>query len=111
MRRRAVEVEVIFFDVLAVVAFAVREPEETLLEDRVFPVPEGERKAEALFVIGDPSDTVLAPAIGARTGVIVGKEIPGVTPLAIVLAHRAPLAFAQVGSPLLPGRLLFPRFS
>ena len=94
MRRRTVEVEVVFFDVLAVVAFAVREPEEPLLEDRVFSIPEGKRKAEALFVIGDPSEAVLAPAIGARAGVIVGEEIPGVTPLAIVLTHRAPLAFA-----------------
>ena len=64
MCRRAVEVEVIFFDVLAVVAFAVCEPEEPLLEDRVFSVPEGERKAEELLVIGNPRQPVLAPAIG-----------------------------------------------
>ena len=65
MCRCAVEVEVIFFDVLAVVAFAVREPEEPLLEDRVFPVPESQRKAQVLFVIGNTGQTVLAPAIGS----------------------------------------------
>ena len=33
---------------------------------------------------------------------IVGKEIPGVAVLAVVLAHRPPLPLAQIGSPLLP---------
>ena len=40
MGRRAVEVEVILFDVLAVVAFAVGQPEEAFLEYRVFAVPQ-----------------------------------------------------------------------
>ena len=41
---------------------------------------------------------------------IVGEEIPGVSPWAIVLAHRAPLAFAQVGTPFLPCCTLKPVF-
>ena len=45
--RRAVEVEVVLLDVLAVVAFAVREPEEPLLQDRIPAVPQGEGEAEA----------------------------------------------------------------
>jgi hypothetical protein len=39
MGRRAVQVEVIFLGVLAMVALAVGEPEEPFLEDRVFTIP------------------------------------------------------------------------
>jgi hypothetical protein len=53
--RRAVEVEVVLLDVLAVVAFTVREAEKPLLQDRVFAVPQDEGEAEPLLVIGDPS--------------------------------------------------------
>jgi len=64
VHRRTVEVEVVFFDVLAMVAFAVRQPEETFFQDRVFPVPEGECKTEPLLVVGDFRQTILPPAIG-----------------------------------------------
>jgi hypothetical protein len=110
MRRRAVEVEVVFFDVLAVIAFAIGQPEETLLEDRVFPVPEGERKTESLFLVRDAPETILAPAIGPRASMIVGEEIPGVTPRAIVLADGSPLTFAQVRAPLLPSLFVLASF-
>jgi len=79
--RRAVEVEVVLLDVLAVVALAVGEPEEALLEDGILPVPQRQRKAQVLFVIGKAGDAVLAPAVGARARMIVGEEIPGVTEL------------------------------
>ena len=106
--RRAVEVEVVLLHVLAVVAFAVGEAEQPFLEDRVLAVPQGQREAEALLVIGNAGDAVLAPAVGARAGMIVGEEIPGVAAFAVVLAHGSPLALAEVGPPLLPGDLLLP---
>ena len=108
MGRRAVEVEVVLLDILAVVAFAVGQPEEALLEDRVPAVPQGQGKAQPLFVVGYAGQAILSPAVGPRAGLIVGEEIPGVTPLAVVLAHRPPLPLAQVGSPFLPGDLLLP---
>ena len=42
--RRAVEVEVVLLHILAVVALAVGQPEEPLLEDRVLAVPQGQAK-------------------------------------------------------------------
>jgi hypothetical protein len=36
----------------------------------------------------------------------VGEVIPRVTAVAVVLAHRTPLALAQVRTPLLPRNLL-----
>ena len=49
--RRRVEVEVVLLDVLAVVALAVGQPEQPLLEDRVAAVPERQREAEPLLVV------------------------------------------------------------
>ena len=71
VRRRAVEVEVVLLDVLAVVALAVGQAEQPLLEDRVLAVPQGQREAEPLLVVGDAGQAVLAPAIGARAGLVV----------------------------------------
>src|SRR5262245_43864572 len=102
---RAVEVEVILLDVLAMVAFAVGQPEEAFLDDRISTIPQGERKAEALAVVANAGQTILAPAVGARAGVIMGEVIPRVTVVAVVLAHCAPLTLAQIRSPLLPGNL------
>ncbi len=100
--RRRVEVEVVLLDVLAVVALAVGQPEQALLEDRVAPVPQGEREAKHLVVVADAGQPVLAPAVGARTRLVVGEVVPGVAVVAVVLAHRAPLALAEVRAPLLP---------
>src|SRR5512147_1986312 len=61
-----------------------------------------------LLVVGNAGDSVLAPAVGARAGMVVGEEIPGVTSLAVVLTHGPPLPFTEVGSPLLPKNLPFP---
>ena len=102
MGRRAVEVEVVLLDVLAVVALAVGEAEEPLLEDGVLAVPQGQREAEVLPVVGEAGQAVLAPAVGARAGLVVREVVPGVAALAVVLAHRAPLPLAEVGPPLLP---------
>jgi hypothetical protein len=63
--RSAVEVEVVLLHVFAVVALAVGQAEEALLEDRVLPVPEGDREAELLLVVGEPGQTVFPPAVGA----------------------------------------------
>ena len=103
MRRCAVEVEVVLLHVLAVIAFAVGQSEEPLLENRVPGVPEGQAEAEVLAVIGNASDPVLTPAVGARPGMIMREEIPGVPVFAVVLAHGAPLSLREVRSPLFPG--------
>ena len=108
MGRRAVEVEVVFLDVLAVIAFAVGQAEQAFLEDRVLAVPQGQREAEPLLVVGDAGQAVLAPAIGAGAGLVVAEVVPGVAAFAVVLAHGAPLPLAEVRPPFLPGHCLVP---
>jgi hypothetical protein len=106
MRGRAVKVVVILFDVLAVVAFAVGEAEESFLEDRIVAIPEREAEAEALLVVGIAGDAVFTPAIGARTSLIVREIVPGGAIVAVVFADGAPLAFAEVRTPTFPRDVL-----
>src|SRR5262249_1307735 len=72
-------------------------------EDRVRAVPERQGEAEALSLVGDAGQAVLPPSVGARTRLVMSEVVPGVSAFAVVLAHRTPLAFAEVRPPLLPG--------
>ena len=65
VRRRAVDVEVVLLHILAVVTFAVGQPEYTFLQNRVALVPQGESKTQPLLFIADSAHAVLAPAVGA----------------------------------------------
>ena len=69
-----VEVEVIFFNVLPMIAFIAGEAKEPFFQDRITAIPERQGKTQPLVVIGDASETVLTPAIGSRTSVIVWKK-------------------------------------
>jgi len=103
---RAVQLVVILFDVLTVVAFAVRQAEEPFLQNGVISVPASQADAEALLVVGVAGDAVFAPAIGARASLIVREVVPGGTIVAVVFADSAPLAFAEVGAPFFPRGVL-----
>ena len=102
VRRRVVEVPVDLLDVLAVVALVAGQAEGALLEDRVPLVPEGNREAEPGVLVGDAEKSVLAPAVGARAGVVVGQVLPRRAASGVVLADRAPLAFREVRPPPIP---------
>ena len=88
-----VEVEVIFFNVLSMIAFIAGEAKEPFFQDRITAIPERQGKTQPLVVIGDASEAVFTPAIGSRTSVIVWKKIPGSAGGAVVFPHRPPLAF------------------
>ncbi len=107
MRRRAVEIEVVFLDIFAVIALAVRQAEEAFLQDWVATVPQGQCKTKLLFVVGDTGQSIFTPAIRTRTRLIMREIIPGVSIGAVVLAHRAPLPFAEIWPPLLPRHTFF----
>ena len=109
VRGRAIEVEVVLLHILAVVALAVGEPEQALLEDRVALVPQRQREAQQLLVVAQSAEPVLAPPVGARTCLVVGEVVPGVAVLAVVLADRAPLPLAEIRSPFLPRDLRLAR--
>src|SRR5262249_48540951 len=100
--RRRVLVEINFFQVLAVVALGPAQAEGALFQDRILLVPERDREAEELVAIAEASEAILAPAVRAAPGVVVGEVVPGVSARAVVLAHRAPGALREVRPPLAP---------
>src|SRR6185437_3253506 len=87
MRWRAVEVEVVFFGVLSMVGFAVRQSEYAFLENGIFAIPHGHAKAQQLFLIADAGKTILTPVIRTRSGLVMGEIVPGISVLAVVLAN------------------------
>ena len=101
VRRRGIEVPPVLLGVLAVVALVAGQAEDPLLEDRVVPVPERERQAQLLSRVADAGQAVLAPAVRARAGLVVGEVLPGVPLGAVVLADRAPRALRDVRAPQL----------
>src|SRR5258708_21020169 len=102
MSRCRIEVEVILFDVFAVIAFVSGQAKKTLLEDRVLSVPEGQGKTQALVAVTNTGQATFLSTINARLCVIVRKIIPGFSPPAIVLAHRPPPPFTDRWPPALP---------
>src|SRR5262249_50902526 len=83
-------------DVLAVVALAVGQAEQPLLQVRVLPVPEGQREAEPLVIVRHAGGAGLAPAISAGARMSVSAVLPGVAALAGVFSSARSLSFAEV---------------
>src|SRR6266702_8767762 len=104
MRRRAVEVKVVFLDVLAVIAFVAGKPEQALFQDRIAAVPQRERKTDLLVAVADACDAVFIPAVRFRPRMIVWQMFPGRAPGTVVFADRATCALADVRSPALQVR-------
>ena len=63
--RSTVEVKVIFLDVFPVITFAVRQTEQTLFKNGIAFIPESEREAQLLLVVGDSGESVFTPVVGA----------------------------------------------
>jgi hypothetical protein len=91
------------------IAFAVREAEKPLLEDRVFAVPQRQGEAQPLMVVAETGEAVFAPMISSRAGLVMGEIVPRIASLAVILSHGAPLAFTEIGAPLFPRHALLTR--
>jgi hypothetical protein len=70
VRGRAIEVEVVLFDVLPVIALAVRESEHPLLEDRIATVPERQGETKKLLVITDTGSVTTTGVSNTYSGSI-----------------------------------------
>ena len=103
VRRGVVEVVVVLLHVLAVVPLAVGQAKEPFFEDGIGTVPEAHGKTEVLGIVRDAGNPVLPPPVGAGPCLVVREVGPGVAVLPVILSHRPPLPFAQVGPPPTPG--------
>src|SRR4051794_8026910 len=54
------------------------------------------------MTIADAADAIFVPSVGPGTSVIVREVFPRGSIGAVVLPHRAPGAFAEVGTPSFP---------
>ena len=102
VRGNRVEIVVILLHILAVIAFEIRQTEKPLLQNRVLLVPQSERKADVLMAVAKSGNAIFAPAVRARTCVIVREIVPRVAIRAVILAHSSPLALRKVWSPTFP---------
>ena len=84
VRWRTVDVKVVLLDILAVVALAVGQAKQALLEDGVSTVPQREGKAQTLLLIANAGNAVLSPVIGPRARLIMVEVVPCVTALTVV---------------------------
>ncbi len=100
--RRRVQVPPVVLDVLAVVALGSGQPERPLFQDRVLPVPQRQAQAQPLFHVAEPGQAVLSPPVRPGPRVIMRQVIPRLAVRAVVLAHRAPLALADIRPPPVP---------
>ncbi len=110
MRGRRIEIEVVLFDILAVISLVTRQAENAFFQDGVALVPEGQGKTDILLPIADASQAVFVPAVSARSGVIMRQILPCISIWAVVFAHRAPSTFAEIRAPpfpVLPARFGF----
>lgn len=78
MSGRAVAVEIVFLDVFPVIALLVGQTEEPLLDDGVPAVPQGQGETQPLARVAYAGQPVLAVAVGAKAGLVVGEEVPGI---------------------------------
>jgi hypothetical protein len=102
MARYRVQVPPVLLDILAVIALPAGQPEGPLLQDRVATVPQRKPEAQPLFHVAESGQAVLAPAVGARPGVIVRQVVPCLAVGAVVLPYRPPLPLADVRPPPVP---------
>src|SRR5262245_23353240 len=110
MGRRAVDIEVILLDILAMVAFIIGQAKQTFLEDRVLAVPQGQGQAKLLLIIRNTGQAIFPPAVGAGASLVVTEVFPGVAGITIIFTNGSPLPLAEVRSPLSPGGILLASF-
>src|SRR5262249_49048379 len=102
VRRCRIEIEVILFDILAVIALGAAESKQALFQYGIAPVPQRKRKADILMAVRDPGYAVFAPAVSFRLSMCVRQVVPRGPVRAVVFANGSPRAFAQVWAPPLP---------
>src|SRR5260370_10392414 len=96
------DVEVVFLNVLAVIALLRGEAEASLFQTRGHPIPQCQSETHHLVTVADSSDAVFSPAISARTRVVVRERLPGSAAWTVILPDRSPLPLGEIGPPPFP---------
>src|SRR5215469_1469241 len=110
MGRGVVNIEVVLFHVLAVVALAVGKSKEPLFEYRVIAIPQGKAKAEGLLIVANAGQPVLPPVIGSGPRLVVSEIVPSIPILTVIFTYCSPLSLTQIRAPFSPRDLGCARF-
>ena len=77
------------------VALFIRQAEVSLFENWILSIPQRQRKTKQLFLIAEPSDAILSPAIGSTACFVMGEIIPRGAICRIIFSHSSPLSVWQ----------------
>jgi hypothetical protein len=102
MARQPIEIPPILLHVLAMISLRPGKAEHALLQDRINAIPQRQCQTQIMMNIRQPGHTVFIPSVRPRPRMIMRKETPGITAVAVVLAYRAPGALGEIRPPLIP---------
>jgi hypothetical protein len=103
MCRDIIEIIIKLLHIFAVVALVIAQAEQSFFQYFIFSIPEGNGKTEILEEIGNSSQSIFSPEVGAAMRMIEWKVIPCVIVQTIIFPNGGPLAFAEIGAPLFQG--------
>ena len=81
MRWRVVQVEMCFFDALAMVSLRITQPKQALFQIVILLVPEGKGNVLQAMRVRYTRNAILAPSIGPGPCLIVREMAPGIAVL------------------------------
>src|SRR6188472_4182167 len=102
MARQPIEIPPILLHVLAMYSLRPDKAEHALFHDRINAIPQRQRKTQIMMNIRQAGHTVFVPAVRPGSRMIMRKETPGITAVAVVLPHGAPGALGEIRAPLVP---------
>ena len=109
MAGHRIQIPPVLLHVLAVIALRAGQPERALLQDRIPPIPQRQRKAQPLLDITEPGQPILPPPVRPRPRLIMRQMIPRVPVGTVILPHRPPLPLTHIRPPPVPLRTLLPQ--
>jgi hypothetical protein len=101
--RQPIEIPPILLDVFTMVSLRTGKAEHPFFQDRIDAIPQRQGQTQIMVNVRQARHAVFVPSVCPRSGVIMGKETPGVAAVAVVLPYRAPGTLGEVGTPLVPG--------
>src|SRR5436190_14627715 len=106
MCRRIIQIIIQLLHILSMVALITRQSKQPFFQDRIFPIPQCDRKTYMLLVITNSSDPIFPPTIHTTARMIMRKGIPCIYILAVIFSHSSPLPRTQIWAPFSPAGLL-----
>jgi hypothetical protein len=103
MARQPIQIPPVLLHILAMISLRTGKAEHALFQDRINAIPQRQRETEIMMNIRQAGHAVFVPSVGPRPRMIMRKETPSITAVAVVLPHGAPGPLGEIRAPLVPG--------